>query len=94
MDEIKQLENELRVLREKRQTQEKVKQLKNQIKQEKFNQTKTGKFFNAVGRVFDNMGGGTKQTPQKKPKTKVVKTKSVEEVMSGIDDALNQFNKY
>lgn len=84
-NEIKALQDELRALQEKRQTEEKVRQLKQQIKQERFNQSKTGKFFNAVGRVI----GGSGQ-PQKKKK----KGKSVSDVMANIDKAVNQFNSY
>lgn len=91
-DRIKELEAELKSLRDKRETDQKVKKLKQQIKAEKFSQTKTGKVFNVIGNVGQKILAPTPQAKAGSKKKKGAKPKSVEEVMKGIDDAVGQFN--
>ena len=80
---IKELQAELKALQEKRQTESQVKQLKKQIKAEKFGQTKSGKVFNKIADVGD---AGAKWLFTGKPqpagsKKKKKKVPTVEEIM-------------
>lgn len=98
MDNVRKLQEELRMLKEKRETDAKVKQLKKQIKAEKFAQTKGGKVFNKIADVGDAGFKATRKflSPQPMPKgskkKKGAKTPSVNDVMANIDKAVGQFN--
>jgi len=83
MSKIQDLQAELKALQEKKETEKKIKQLKKQIKAEKFAQTKSGKIFNKIGdfglAVTKKITTPSpKQTGSKKPQQRVP---SVEEVM-------------
>lgn len=99
MVNVKELQEELRMLREKRDTDAKVKQLKKQIKAEKFAQTKSGKVFNKIADVGDAGFKATRKflSPQpipqgSKKKKKGAKTPTVNDVMANIDKAVGQYN--
>jgi len=87
--EIENLKKELKALQEKKDKDSTIKNLKKQIRAEKFNQTKTGKIFNKIADVGD---AGLKATgkflsapPQptgKGKKKKPVRRVSIEEVMA------------
>lgn len=92
-DEISRLKKELWMLQMKKQKQSDIKQLKRQIKAEKFAQTKGGKVFNAIGdtglKVAKKLFTPTPQSTQTKKGKKVP---SVSDVMKNIDKAVGQFN--
>lgn len=89
MSNINKLEKELKALRDKKATANRIKQLKKQIKAEKFSQTKTGKVFNKiadvgeVGRKFLSPQGNYVKKAGKKG-SKIIKKNvmSVEDVMA------------
>jgi len=80
-----ELKKELKMLREKRESDMRVKKLKKQIKAEKFAQTKGGKVFNAIGNFGANIGKKV-FSPQKqnysKKKKKTPARVSVNEIMA------------
>jgi len=94
MNSTEKLKKELERLRKKREDDEEVKNLKKQIKAERFSQTKTGKVFNFVGKkggkALDSVGRVGKKLltaptnankPISKKKSKPQKNMSIEEVM-------------
>ena len=83
---IKELEKELKAIQVRGQTEQKVKQLKKQIKYEEFRQTRGGKVFHGIADIGQKILTPKKQV-QGKPKKKV---RSVKELMADIDRAVKQ----
>jgi hypothetical protein len=86
--QIKDLEKELKLLKENKQKEEKIVQLKRQIKAEKFAQTKTGKVINSIGKVL--VPPQQKQNRKLKKKIKQKKYPDLEETMKNLDELVNK----
>lgn len=81
MSELDKLKKELAEIKRKKKEKEEIARLKKEIAKERFDSTKTGKFFKGVE------GAGKKfLSPPKNSKKK--KVKSVDEVMKDIDKAM------
>lgn len=78
--EVKELEERLKKLKQNIAEKEKVKQLKKQIRATEFSQTKTGKFFGAVGRVGEKILTAPPQSKGKKKK----KSMNVQDVINNL----------
>lgn len=81
MNTVDQLKKDLEKLQSQRKQDQTIKNLKKQIKVEKFKQTKSGKIFNKIADIGDYAGKKLMAQPQgKKKKTKA--RVSVEEIMA------------
>ena len=93
---VDELKKELKALQEKREADTTIKNLKRQIRAEKFGQTKTGKIFNKIADVGDvglkatsrYLSQPNPQTSGKKKKKKPIKT--VEEIMASLPQLLHE----
>lgn len=84
---VEDLKKELRALQKKREEDTTIKNLKRQIRAEKFGQTKGGKVFNKIADIGDAGLRATNKFLSKqaqKPSGKKKKVKSVQEVMAGL----------
>lgn len=102
MTSEKELIKELKILQEKKASEKRVKQLKKQIKSEKFMQTRGGKIFHKIADVGEVGLKATKKflsPPQQVNGKKITKkskkkVQTVQEVMANMEKAVNQFSGY
>lgn len=80
-DKVKELEAELKQLKDKREQESRIKALKKQIKAEKFSQTKGGKVLNAIGGFGKKLLTPAPQTLGKKKKVKKSNVENIENIL-------------
>ena len=81
IDELKQ---ELKELQTKRDEDRTIKNLKKQIRAEKFGQTRGGKVFNAIGDFGLRVGKVIATPPKQTGKLKKKKVRNMEEIMRSL----------